>query len=519
MSWEQVVAEARRRGAWLGAVRAPGPPHVGVLLPNGIEYLLWIFAAAEAGWAVVGLNPTRRGDALIADVRSTDCQLVIVDADSRGLLDADRVELGSTTILDAHEAQTLAAQVPVSNRPSAATTEDLLLLLFTSGTTGTPKAVRCTQGRLASIAETVVEVYGFNANDVCYCPMPLFHGNALMALVAPALAIGATIALPPKFSARSFMDDVRAFDATMFTYVGKAIAYLLATEPSPMDADNSLERAFGTEASAPDRIRFEERFGCKLIEGYGSSEGGVNITATPDTPPGALGPAPPAMDLAVVDPESGEEMARARFDQQGRLLNGSEAIGEIVNRSGPGKFEGYYANGAAEQERTRGGWYWSGDLAYRDERGFFWFAGRGGDWLRVDSENLAATPIEAVLSRYDPFAHVAIYAVPDVEGGTGDAVMAAVELTDGESFDVDEFDRWLSRQGDLGTKWAPTFIRVTEALDETATGKITKVRLKAEAWHCTDPVWYRTSRTSPYTQVDETLRSVLDQRLSKRDAS
>ena len=518
MSWAEVVAEARRRGAWLEEVRVPGPPHLGLLLPNGIDYLLWIFAAAEVGWAVVGLNPTRRGDALVADVRATDCQLVIVDAHSAELLAASSDGLGATRVVDGAEARNHAATGPDSPPATTVADGDLLLLLFTSGTTGTPKAVRCTQGRLASIAETVVGVYGFKETDVCYCPMPLFHGNALMALVAPALAIGATIALPPRFSARNFLDDVRAFDATMFTYVGKAIAYLLATEPSADDAHNSLERAFGTEASAPDRLRFEQRFGCTLIEGYGSSEGGVNITATPDTPPGSLGPAPPGMDLAVVDPESGEEMARARFDEHGRLVNGTESIGEIVNRSGPGKFEGYYANGVAEQERTRGGWYWTGDLAYRDEEGYFWFAGRGGDWLRVDSENLAATPIEAVLSRYGGFAHVAVYAVPDVEGGTGDAVMAAVELTNGEDFDVDAFDRWLDEQRDLGTKWAPAFLRVTTALDETATGKITKVRLKAEAWHCTDPVWYRPSRTMPYGRVDQAVRSLLDQRLAERTA-
>ncbi len=92
-----------------------------------------------------------------------------------------------------------------------------------------PKAVRCTQGRLAGIAEVAGPGYGYTADDVCYCPMPLFHGNALMALWGPSVLMGAAIATRPRFSASAFLDDVRRFGATKFSYVGKAIAYILAT--------------------------------------------------------------------------------------------------------------------------------------------------------------------------------------------------------------------------------------------------------------------------------------------------
>ncbi len=95
------------------------------------------------------------------------------------------------------------------------------------------------------------------------------------------------------------------------------------------------------------------------------------------------------------------ELPRARFDAEGRLLNPTEAIGEIVNLGDTGVFEGYYNNPEANWERTRGGHqYWTGDLGYRDEAGYFWFAGRGGDWLRVDGENFAGAPVEAVLGRF-----------------------------------------------------------------------------------------------------------------------
>jgi len=512
LTWDEVLAEADRRAAWLDARRTAAPPNLGILLPNGIDYLLWLFGAARAGWALVGINPTRRGEALAADIRATDCQVVLVDDEGAALLEG--LDLGPATDEVHHIDAVELADAPWA--PREVREEDLLLLLFTSGTTGTPKAVRCTQGRLAGIAETAAPAYGYSAEDVCYCPMPLFHGNALMALVGPSVLVGATIALRPRFSASAFLDDVRTFGATTFTYVGKAIAYLLATEERADDADTTLDRAFGTEASAADRLRFAERFGCRLVEGYGSSEGGVNIVATPDTPAGALGPAPAGADLAVVDPETGVERARAIFDAAGQLRNGTDAIGEIVNRSGGGKFEGYYGDEDAEQSRLRDGWYWTGDLAYRDEVGYFWFAGRSGDWLRVDSENMAATPIEAVLARYPAFAGVAVYAVPDVDTAGGDAVMAAVELRAGATLDLDDLIAWLGSQPDLGTKWAPTFLRVTPKLDETATGKITKVRLRAEAWHGEDPVWFRPPREERYRALSPDDVGRLDARLAGR---
>ena len=146
-------------------------------------------------------------------------------------------------------------------------------LLFTSGTTGMSKAVRCSQGRLARLAYANTAKYGHVREDVDYCCMPLFHGNALMALWAPALANGATVCLTRKFSASGFLPDVRFFGATYFTYVGKALAYLMATPEQPDDHDNTLVRGFGTEASPEDKAEFVRRFGAELFEGYGSSEG------------------------------------------------------------------------------------------------------------------------------------------------------------------------------------------------------------------------------------------------------
>jgi fatty-acyl-CoA synthase len=499
-TWREAVHEGAARGALARALFGERQPHIGVLLPNGPEYLFWLNGGALAGAAIVGINPTRRGEALAADIRATDCAVIVTDEEGAALLeglslglDADKILVVGTDrysgMVSEHTGSEAARRL--IEEAHDVDEESLYLLIFTSGTTGVPKAVRCTQGRLAGIAEVAGPGYGYTPDDVCYCPMPLFHGNALMALWGPAVLMGSTIAVRPRFSASAFLDDVRFFGATKFSYVGKAIAYILATPERPDDADNTLRSAFGTEASVRDRSRFKKRFGCYLIEGYGQSEGGASINPTADMPKGALGRPVDGVDLAVMNPETGEECAPAEFDDAGRLLNAGAAIGEIVNRSGRGKFEGYYNREDAEQERLRGGWYWTGDLGYVDRDGFFYFAGRSGDWLRVDSENFAAGPVEAVLSRHPDLAIAAVYPVPDTASGAGDQVMAAVEMVPGRSFDPAGFSAWLAQQPDLGPKWIPRYVRISASLPQTATGKVTKVGLREEAWACDEPVWWR----------------------------
>ena len=499
-TWRQSVAEGATRGALARSLMGPALPHIGVLLPNGPEYLFWLNGAALAGAAIVGINPTRRGEALAADVRATDCAMIVTDDEGAKLLsgldlglDEEKVLVIGTPRYEELLAQFAggAAAGALVDGADDVDKDSLYLLIFTSGTTGVPKAVRCTQGRLADIAKVAAPGYGYTADDVCYCPMPLFHGNALMALWGPSVMVGAALAVRPRFSASAFIDDVRRFGATKFSYVGKAIAYILATPERPDDADNTLTSAFGTEASVRDRSRFRKRFRCYLIEGYGQSEGGASMNPVLGMPKGAIGKPVDNVDLAVINPETGEECARAEFDADGRLLNAGAATGEIVNRSGRGKFEGYYRREDAEQERLRGGWYWTGDLAYVDKDGFFYFAGRNGDWLRVDSENFAAGPVEAILSRNPDVAVVAVYPVPDTASGAGDQVMVALETMPGRPFDPDAFAAWLLDQPDLGPKWLPRYVRASQSLPQTATGKVTKVDLRVEAWVCDEPVWWR----------------------------
>ena len=498
-TWAEVVAECATRGAALTELGVAGR-HVGVLLENVPEFVFLLGGAALTGSVVVGINPTRRGEELARDVRHTDCELVVTDAAQAPLLDG--LDLGGATVrrVDDEAWADLVARHRGTELPAVLPAPDALyLLLFTSGSTGAPKAVRMTQGRAARTATG--SALGFSSSDVTYCAMPLFHGNALLANLFPAVVAGASVVLRRRFSASAFLPDVREHGCTYFNYVGRALSYLLAQPPTADDADNALVWCLGSEASPRDRREFRRRFGCLVVEGYSSSEGGVVIQPFSGMPPEALGRPAEGVDVVVLDPDTGEERPRARFGPDRQLLNAEEAVGEIVGRDGLASFEGYYANPEADAERGRDGWYWTGDLGYRDEEGTFYFAGRSSDWLRVDGENFAAGAVERVLGRFPGVAAVVVYPVPDPR--TGDQVMASLELDPGSPFDPAAFTAFLAEQPDLGTKWSPRFVRVVEAIPLTATGKVDRKPLRAERWETSDPVWWRPGPSEPYRPLDD----------------
>ena len=209
-----------------------------------------------------------------------------------------------------------------------------------------------------------------------------------------------------------------------------------------------------------------------VIDGFGSTEGGVAIARTPDTPFGALGPL--TDEVTIVDVETGEPCPPG-------------VVGELVNPTGRGWFRGYYNSVDAEAERMAGGIYHTGDLAYRDADGFAYFAGRLGDWMRVDGENLGTAPIERILMRHPDVIEAAVYPIPDP--AVGDQVMAALLLNDAARFSADEFVEFLGAQEDLGPKQWPRFVRVATALPRTETFKVIKRQLSADGTDCADPVF------------------------------
>ncbi len=473
-SWRNHIQSAANLGAMLTSrLDQDKPPHVGVLLGNTPLFSSLLAAAALTGLVPVGLNPTRRGAALRRDITHADCQIVLADSDPDSY-GADAMP-DDVTVMDVRAAlwaEELAAFRGSPIRPVRADADDLFMLIFTSGTSGDPKAVRCTHEKVAFPGAMLAERFRLTADDVFYLSMPLFHSNAVMAGWAPAVAAQGSIALRRKFSASAFIDDVRRYGATYANYVGKPMSYILATPERPDDADNPLRIMYGNEGAPRDIERFATRFGVLVIDGFGSTEGGIAIARTPDTPEGSIGLLPD--DVGIVDVESGRPCPPG-------------VVGELVNLSGRGLFRGYYKDPNAEAERMAGGAYRSGDLAYRDDAGFGYFAGRLGDWMRVDGENLGTAPIERILMRYPGVIEAAVYGIPDET--VGDRVMAALVLPEGGGFDPQAFREFLVAQSDLGPKQWPSFVRVAVSPPRTETFKIVKRTMAAEALDCADPVY------------------------------
>lgn len=483
-TWAQVVTEGARRAALL---RRLGARHVGLLLENVPDYVFWIVAAALEGAVVVGINPTRRGAGLARDIRHTDCDVIVTENRLAGLLDG-LDHAASVYDVDSEEYRRLLDERERPAPPDRLPDPDrMLLLLFSSGTTGGPKAVICSQGRLGALAESLSERTELTRDSVSYLCMPLFHGNSTMMNLAPAMHVGSTVCLARKFSASGFARDLHRYGVTFVNYVGRTLSYVLARPETEADRRSTLRLAVGTEASPLDAAGFAERFGCRVSEGYGMSEGVLRINRAPDSPPGSLGMPVGDADVRVLREDTSLECPRAEFDEHGRLLNAEEATGQIVAIGAAGAFEGYYNNPEAQAERVRGEDFWTGDLAYRDADGCFYFAGRTADRLRVDGENFAAVSLERILERWEPVAAVAVYPVPDPR--TGDQVMCALQLR-GE-FDPADFAEFLTSQPDLGTKWSPRFVRIIDEIPTTASNKTARTPLRDAAWRTADPVYHR----------------------------
>ncbi len=509
----EILGEAERFAALYRSRLDPArPPHVAVLLDNTPDYVFALCGAGLAGVALVGLNHTRRDEHLARDISHTDGQLVITEPRHLALLRpvADGLDLPGGIVVSERFADSDDPPVSMGEsledaldsawedepadggpaRGDECEPEALWALLFTSGTSAAPKAVRCTQRRLLTTGQRMTMMLGIGPDDVGYAAMPLFHANSLMSGLAPALVAGASLSLARRFSASRFLPDVRHYGVTWFNYTGKLLAYLLATPERDDDADNSVRIAFGNEGSPHVVEAAAKRFGIDIVDVFGSTEGAIALDRSGGPPRGSVGRL--REGIMVVDAE-GTEAPRACFDGEGRLVNAEECVGEIVNTLGVGPFEGYYHNEEAMRRTTRDGWYWSGDLAYVDDDGWVYFAGRASDWLRVDGENFPAAPIEAIVGRHPDVMLASVYGVPDAEAG--DQVMVALVLRQGAGFDGRSFAAWLDGQADLSPKWRPRFVRHCETLPTTPTNKVLTRTLIHERFRSDlvggDPIYVR----------------------------
>ena len=491
--------------------RPDAPLHVAVLLDNIPEYLYAFGGAALAGATIVGVNHTRRGEHLLHDVTHTRCGLVVYEPRHRDLIAPVLDDLDDVLVVGETLEGALAEEAETD--PGAETGVDTpWTLIFTSGTSAAPKAVICSQRRLLVTGNRMAQLMDLGPDDVGYVSMPLFHSNSVMVGWAPSLVVGASVGLGRRFTATRWLADIRHYGATYFNYTGKPLAYILAQPEAADDADNTLRVAYGNEGAPQVVEAFAERFGVRVIDGFGATEGGLAVTRVDDAPAGSVGRAGP--ELKILD-EDGRELPRAEFDATGALVDPVACVGEIVNTSGVGVFEGYYNNDEANRRTTRNGWYWSGDLGYLDAEGFLYFAGRNADWIRVDGENFPVGPIETIVARHPDVMLCAAYGVPDPEAG--DRVMMALVLRPGATFDPVAFAGWLDDQPDLSPKWRPAHLRISVAIPTSPTNKVLTRTLVHQKYRPDlvgeDALWVRERGDDAYRRFGEAEADQLRERM------
>jgi fatty-acyl-CoA synthase len=496
--------------------------NVGVLMQNYPEFMISLGACALAGATLSGINTGQKGLMLARDINFTDCILLITDnmflpeveavIDDLSLIDRKNVVVNNIrdedkslphgyTSLDNKLTETEA----VMGTRAFNTAPDIdvdpetnLMIIFTSGTTGSPKGIINSHQKLMGMSAGLIAGLNFSDNDVAYGVMPHFHSNSVYLAYIPAIMCAGGFAFRRKFSASGFLPDIKKFGVTTFNYVGKPLAYILAATKDLVDHDNRLRMAIGNGASAVEQNTFRERFGLDwVMEVFGSTEGGATVIRMPGDPDGSVGVMAP--DLKLIREEDGEETEPAQVDEDGLLTNYGQAVGEIINTGGLGNFEGYYKNEEATHKKAKGGMFHTGDLAYyrlgeKDGQPvrFMYFVGRTGDWIRKDGENFLSEPIEDIINGYACVFLSVVYGVPCHQAD--ELVMVSLKLNQGEEFDPQGFYNFITTHEGMNEKWWPDFVRVLEELPHTETVKINPTDLRRKFYnmeHLTDSLFWR----------------------------
>ncbi len=399
---------ADRVAAWASA---SGERAIAVRKENGFAFLAAAIGLAKAGVLAVLVNtrePLDRAAELASGAGATR-------ALGDGLPGAQSIE----DLL----AWPWPGRAPAENR-AARVLEDPCWVIFTSGTSGRSKGALFSHKRMIGAGIAWSLRVGLGPADRCYIPLPLYHGNALAVAFSSVVTAGATAVVPERFSARAFVDDVRAHGCTACVYIGELWRYLDRTPARPEDGQTPLRAIFGNGLGRDLWARTVRRFGvAHVVEHYGATELPAGALTNWLEEPGACG---------FIPPDHADNADVALVDADGRRVALGEP-GEVVLRVKAGGYRGYTDPAHDEPKLWRGLfapgdlWWRSGDILTVDARGFFTFVERAGDGFRWKGENVAAVDVEDAIRATGLVRDVAVYglALPHHDGKAGVASLVA----------------------------------------------------------------------------------------------
>ncbi|MGB3232534.1 MAG: long-chain-acyl-CoA synthetase FadD6 [Mycobacterium sp.] len=497
---------------------------VGIMLRNSVEPVLLMLAAVKCGAISGMLNYNQRDDVLEHSLGLLSASVVVAETEFVEPISESGADTDGLLTLD--QLKRLAETAPTTNPATtpAVLAKDKAFYIFTSGTTGMPKASVMTHYRwLRALAGFGGLGMRLNRNDTLYCCLPLYHNNALTVALSSVLNSGATLALGKSFSASKFWDDVIRHDASAFVYIGEVCTYLLNQPPKDTDRRHRVRVIAGNGLRPAIWDEFTERFGIQRVcEFYAASEGNtafVNVLNVDKTT--GICPSP----VAFVEYDESGDPVRDKDGGVRKVANGEPGL-LLSKVSNFQPFDGYTDKEATEKKLVRDAfkegdvWFNTGDLMRSQGFGHAAFTDRLGDTFRWKGENVATTEVEAAVSTDPQVEEATVFGVevPDTGGKAG---MVAIQLRDGAEFDGKALAKAVYDK--LPGYAIPLFVRVVEELAHTSTFKSQKVDLRKEGYggssgegddddvEIDDPIYVLSGKEEGYVPFyDEYLGEVKD---------
>jgi fatty-acyl-CoA synthase len=513
ITYGELDAMANRYASWARDMNLARGETVALFMPNRLEYLPIWYGLSKVGVVTALINNQLTGAPLAHCLSLCGASQVIVDGETAQAFRAVRDTLArpvqAWTLDEAAEGfrdlaqatRSASAIAPDRSVREGLKGSDTALLIFTSGTTGLPKAARITHVRAQLYMRGFAGATGARAEDRIYVALPLYHATGGLCAMGAALLNGGSVVLRKKFSATHFWNEVIAERCTMFVYIGELCRYLVNHPPEPQEKRHRIRMAFGNGLRPDIWPVMTDRFGIPdVLEFYGATEGNVSLFNF-DGKPGAVGRAPPwlrsrfnvrlvAFDVETETPVRGPD----GFCVECKPGEVGECIGEI-GATARSQFAGYADKAASEKKvlrnvfKTGDAWFATGDLMRGDAEGYLYFVDRVGDTFRWKGENVSTNEVAERLMGAPGVLQATVYGVA-VPGAEGRAGMAGL-VVDPAAFSLDALASHVARE--LPSYAQPMFVRLLPAMDTTGTFKIRKLDLVNEGYDpsvATDPLYF-----------------------------